>query len=64
MLDTQKIQCPICWETIELVVDPSEPSQEYIEDCFVCCHPIHLIIDIDHSGDANIQALSEDDDIY
>lgn len=64
MLDTQNIQCPYCWETIELVIDPSEPHQEYIEDCFVCCRPIHLIIDIDHCGEANIQALSEEDDIY
>ncbi|WEJ62885.1 CPXCG motif-containing cysteine-rich protein [Thiomicrorhabdus lithotrophica] len=64
MLDTEKIQCPYCWETFELVIDPSEPHQEYIEDCFVCCRPIHLVVDIDNTGGMNIQALSEDDDIY
>ncbi|WP_029406609.1 CPXCG motif-containing cysteine-rich protein [Thiomicrorhabdus sp. Milos-T2] len=63
MLDTKNIQCPYCSETIELVIDPSEPHQEYIEDCFVCCRPIHLIVDID-SNNTNIQALSEDDDYY
>ena len=67
MLNSQNIQCPYCWETFELVVDPSEASQDYIEDCFVCCRPIHLIIEIDlndPAGQANIQALSEDEDIY
>lgn len=62
MLDTQNIQCPYCWETIELVIDPSELHQEYIEDCFVCCRPIHLIVEIDPNNTANIQALSEDED--
>lgn len=67
MLDSQNIQCPYCWETFELVIDPSEPFQDYVEDCFVCCQPIHLIIqlDLDNPGaPAHIQALSEDDDIY
>jgi hypothetical protein len=34
------IQCPYCWELIELVVDCSVPEQEYVEDCSVCCRPI------------------------
>ena len=67
MLDSQNIQCPYCWETFELVIDPSEANQEYIEDCFVCCRPIHLIIELDPfnpEGLVNIQALSEDEDMY
>jgi len=40
MLDTQQCHCPYCGEPIELVVDYSMESQEYIEDCFVCCRPI------------------------
>ncbi|MEA3405350.1 MAG: CPXCG motif-containing cysteine-rich protein [Pseudomonadota bacterium] len=64
MLDSQNIQCPYCWETFEIVVDPSEEHQEYIEDCFVCCRPIHLIVEIDEVGDAHIQALTEDEDMY
>lgn len=67
MLDSQNIQCPYCWETFELVIDPSEAHQEYIEDCFVCCRPIHLIIELDRTNpadEARIQALTEDEDIY
>lgn len=62
MLDTQFIQCPYCWEDIEIVVDPSEPDQQYVEDCFVCCRPIHLHIQIDYEGDISITARSEDED--
>ena len=64
MLDTKNIQCPYCWESFELVIDPSETHQEYVEDCFVCCRPIHLIINIDNAEDIHIQALSEDEDFY
>ena len=64
MLDTKNIQCPYCWESFELVIDPSETHQEYVEDCFVCCRPIHLIIDIDNFEEVTIQALSEDENIY
>ena len=34
--------CPYCWEEISMVLDMSVPSQTYIEDCEVCCHPIEL----------------------
>ncbi len=40
MLDTRAFACPYCGETIELVIDTSEPELEYIEDCEVCCRPI------------------------
>lgn len=29
--------CPHCWETINLTLDLSVPSQSYVEDCPVCC---------------------------
>jgi len=34
------IQCPYCGENIDILLDPSVPQQEYIEDCQVCCRPI------------------------
>ncbi len=33
-------QCPYCWEEISMLLDPSENTQNYIEDCEVCCNPI------------------------
>ena len=26
------VQCPHCWEAIEVLVDPSVEEQEYVED--------------------------------
>jgi hypothetical protein len=40
ILQSRLIQCPWCWEQIELVVDCSVIEQEYVEDCSVCCSPI------------------------
>ena len=34
-------QCPYCWETISMLLDPSV-SATYVEDCEVCCNPIEI----------------------
>jgi len=34
--------CPYCWESISMILDPSEEESDYIEDCEVCCRPIEL----------------------
>ena len=53
------ITCPFCWETITILVEPSE-SQTYTEDCFVCCRPI--LIDTEISGD-NVQVRVTQEDL-
>ncbi|WP_133643351.1 CPXCG motif-containing cysteine-rich protein [Zeaxanthinibacter enoshimensis] len=35
-------QCPYCWETISMLLDPSAGQQQYIEDCEVCCNPVEV----------------------
>ena len=42
--DSTTIDCPYCGETFELVIDTGENDQDYIEDCYVCCRPIHLSV--------------------
>ena len=37
-------QCPYCWEAVSALVDVSQPLQNYIEDCEVCCNPIEFKI--------------------
>ncbi len=38
------ITCPHCGENFPIQIDTSEPEQELIEDCTVCCRPIMLVI--------------------
>jgi len=38
----QFFRCPYCGEQISMVLDMSVRSQTYIEDCEVCCRPIHV----------------------
>jgi len=34
--------CPYCWEQISMMLDNTEETSDYIEDCEVCCRPIEL----------------------
>jgi hypothetical protein len=60
-LESQILQCPYCWENFEWINDPSDESEEMIEDCFVCCHPIHLKKVQTGSGESEWVALHEDE---
>lgn len=43
MMETEaQFYCPYCGESISMVFDLSASSQEYIEDCEVCCRPIQV----------------------
>jgi hypothetical protein len=37
-------QCPYCWEEISFLLDSSVYSNEYVEDCEICCNPIETIV--------------------
>ena len=53
------LACPYCGESIEIVVDPFVGHQDYIEDCQVCCKPIHLRVSIARDGEPTIEARGE-----
>jgi transcription elongation factor Elf1 len=43
----KKFKCPYCFEKISMLLDLSENgSQQYIEDCEVCCHPIQITYEV------------------
>jgi hypothetical protein len=50
MLETQNVECPYCGESFETNVDASNGSQEYVEDCYVCCRPIVFVLNADDDG--------------
>ena len=60
-LESDFIYCPYCGEQIEVLVDCSISSQEYIEDCSVCCRPITLSVETSEEGVVNIQGRTENE---
>ena len=58
-LEAVNIQCPYCWEVIEITVDCSVPSQEYVEDCEVCCRPIVMNINLSEDGIPSVDVKRE-----
>ncbi|MGM0636338.1 MAG: CPXCG motif-containing cysteine-rich protein [Bacteroidota bacterium] len=40
--------CPHCWENISMLLDPSK-SDEYVEDCEVCCNPIQVKVKFENT---------------
>lgn len=51
-LDTDaetEVECPYCGETVEIVVDKAGgATQDYVQDCEVCCQPwqVHVRLDV------------------
>lgn len=55
------LTCPHCGEPIELTVDVGGgETQEYIEDCYVCCRPIRFVATMDsQTGEYDVRASAE-----
>lgn len=53
--------CDSCGEEIVVPLDRTEGlSQEYVEDCPVCCHPLVIHVEFDEDGgDARVWAEAE-----
>lgn len=54
--------CDACGEEIVIPLDLTEGmSQEYVEDCPVCCRPNVIHVEIDGAGNAQVWAEAESD---
>jgi cysteine-rich CPXCG protein len=53
--DVVQVQCPYCFETVEVYVDP-ETAGEMVQDCEVCCNPWQLVVTRDDSGRVSVLA--------
>jgi hypothetical protein len=52
--------CESCGEEIVVPVDPSAgDSQEYVEDCPVCCCPNVICVEFDETGSPRVDAHRE-----
>ncbi len=45
-----QLNCPYCGESYGSVIDLTDRSRTYIEDCQVCCQPIQVTLRVDRAG--------------
>jgi cysteine-rich CPXCG protein len=51
------VACPYCGESVVIAIDPgSGASQEYVEDCQVCCQPWRVLVTYGADGAADVSA--------
>ena len=56
-----EVRCPYCGELNEIGLDPgSGESQEYVEDCQVCCQPWRVLVHYHADGTAHVRVEAAD----
>lgn len=60
-LTEQTITCPYCGESIDVLLDPTDIVQQYIEDCQVCCKPINFLVFENMDEELTVTVTSDDD---
>ncbi|MGJ8483246.1 CPXCG motif-containing cysteine-rich protein [Pseudoalteromonas sp. SYSU M81236] len=60
-LTEKKITCPYCGEQIEILLDPADVNQQYIEDCQVCCKPINFLVFESIDDELSVTVSSDDE---
>ncbi|WP_394190131.1 CPXCG motif-containing cysteine-rich protein [Pseudoalteromonas atlantica] len=55
------ITCPYCCERLDILIDPSDLDQQYIEDCQVCCKPINFLVQMDMDETLFVTVSSDDE---
>jgi hypothetical protein len=56
------VVCPLCGESCTILLDPgSGTSQDYIEDCEVCCRPWNVHVHYLQDGTADVTVEPADD---
>ncbi len=62
MIESIVMHCPYCGESFETTVDLSAGSQQYIEDCAICCRPIEIALRVGDDGELLDVSTSTDRD--
>lgn len=50
--ELKSLNCPYCGEPIQLIIEPLDEPQHYIEDCEVCCQP--MTVEVNTAGVAQV----------
>jgi hypothetical protein len=57
-----EVTCPYCGQSVTIALDPgSGASQEYVEDCQVCCRPWKVNVNYGEDGAAEVTVDAEDE---
>ena len=59
--ETAEIECPYCGERIYLLIDCSIDTQDYVEDCQVCCRPMTIHVTVDEEGLPQVEVHRDDE---
>lgn len=52
-----EVTCPYCGEVVEIALDASGGvTQEYVEDCQVCCRPWQVYVNYGIDGSVEVRA--------
>ncbi len=62
MITETTVECPYCGEPFTTAVDCSAGSQQYVEDCQICCRPIEFMVEVDGTGELAAVTVLRDDD--
>ena len=55
------VTCPYCAESVEIAIDPGSGStQDYVEDCEVCCQPWRVSVAYGDDGHAHVSLSALD----
>jgi hypothetical protein len=56
------VECPYCGEAVEITLDPDGgATQQYVQDCEVCCRPWQVHVSYDADGHASVSVTAQDD---
>lgn len=56
------VVCPYCGEAVEIALDAGGgASQQYVEDCAVCCQPWRVSVSYDGAGGAYVSVAALDE---
>ncbi|HXH71338.1 MAG TPA: CPXCG motif-containing cysteine-rich protein [Mariprofundaceae bacterium] len=60
-LNSISVTCPYCGSPDELIVDCTGGSQQYTEDCQVCCRPMVVSVNVSEESEPEVAVGREDD---
>lgn len=50
----ERVECPYCGQSMDLVLDTSIPEQRFTTDCEVCCRPFEVVAECEPGEVLNV----------